>query len=57
MRELPLAEWTGLIATVAFFVSVAVFAAVVYGAVRMSKKRAEREARLPLAEEFPKQEP
>jgi len=56
-RELDLANWTQVIAIVAFCVSLAVFVFFLIGAIRMPKKKVKHDASLPLQDEQEKNRP
>lgn len=53
-EQLPVTNWTTILAGVALFVSAGIFLWVVYSAVRMPRQRVEHDSRLPLEEETQK---
>jgi archaellum biogenesis protein FlaJ (TadC family) len=56
-RELELANWTQIIAIVAFVVSFGVFLFFLIGAIRMPKKKIKHDSELPLTEDHKKPRP
>ncbi len=56
-REIELANWTHVIAIVAFLVSLAVFLFFLIGAIRMPKKKVKHDAALPLQADEEKKRP